>query len=276
MMDGKFLGMYTRWGTVDGVAASSRFTARFQPGATFEYIDLVMTGTTIAQVTNISVRINGIEIQSFRSGTELELWNSFQDEDYTTVAGTLRFDFRRLGTKNPALRDQTMIGTGVAAQSAAQAVVSTFEISGDLASGITPTITPYASVRDAAPLGLLRLVRPFQFTPPATGSYEWDGLPRSAVIERIGHNMGSGVFDEVKLKVNQNIISEGPITRHNAEQNNGVRRTQSNWFFVEPDPYGDGNDLYNMSGVADFRLVYNVTTANPIPVVASYLGFLGQ
>lgn len=276
MMDGKFLGMYTRWGTVDGVAASSRFTAKFQPGLTFEYIDLVMTGTTHAQVTGISIRINGIEIQSYRSGTELELLNSFQDEDYTSVAGTLRFDFRRLGTKNPVLRDQTMIGTGTQPTTQGEVTVSTLEISGDLAAAITPTITSYASVRDAMPLGLLRLVRPHQFTPPATGNYEWDAMPRNAIIERIAHNIASGVFASVQIKVNQNIISEGPIARHNAEQNNGVRRTQTNWYFIEPDPYGDGNDLYNFKNLADVRFVYDVTTAASIPVTTSYLGFLGQ
>lgn len=277
MFNNMLTGIVQKVGQIDGVASSSRCTVKLPIGLTFEYVRLVMANITAAQCTNIQVRLNGQVVQEYRSGTEMELVNDFQDKNYVTVANQLLFDFRRIGCTQREDRDMTLIRTGVPnKQGSGFYDVATFELSFDLASGLTsPSISAYASMVDPAPLGVVRYVRSLSYTPSGTGDYEISDVPRQMLIERIAYNITTGVFTEVKNKINGNVVYEGPLSVHNADQNNGVRVTQSNWFFMEPDPRGDGRDWIDARPAADFRQVLTISTAGNIPVVLHQIGPLG-
>lgn len=276
MIRGMIPNLIRRWGTVEGVASSSTFSAKFPMGSTYESIELALTNITHAQVTNIKVRINGGEIMSFRSGTELETFNKYLNAEYTSRSGVLVFDFRRLGIKSPADRDATIIGTGVPSQNG-EVVAATLEITGDLASGlVSPAIRSYAKLREPLPLGVLRHTRPFSFTPSGTGTYEVSDLVRGRVIEQIGFDISSGVFNELTVEVDGQIVFEGPITMHDAAQNNGVRATQANWFFLDFNPDGDPASWLDIRGASDLRMKFNITTANTINYTVFTLGRLAK
>lgn len=278
MYNGMLTGITQRIGQIEGVASSSRVTVKLPIGLSYEWVKLILTNITIAQCTNIAVRINGQTIQEYRSGTEMELCRSEEDFQYTTTAGYLHFDFRRLGSTNIIDRDSTLIRTGFPNKpDSGLADVSTLELSFDLASGLTnPAISAYAAMIDPSSLGLVRYVRGLSYTPAGTGAYEVSDIPRAMLIERIGFNMASGVFTELVAKVNGNIVMEGPLAIHNQDQNNGVRVSQSNWFFMEPDPKGDGRDWIDVRSASDFRLIMTVSTAANIPVVLNQLGPVGR
>jgi hypothetical protein len=274
MIRGMIPSLMRRWGTVEGVASSSQFSVKLPIGMSYEQVALVMTGISHAQVTDIKVRINGGEVQSYRSGTELELFNSWQDAEYTSVAGTLLFDFRRLGVRSPGDRDATILGTGVPSMNG-EVTASVIEITGTLASGLTsPTITPYARLREPQPLGVLRHTRQFSFTPAGTGEVEVTDLIRGRVIEAIAFNITSGVFDQVKIEVDGQVVHEGPLALHNREQNNGVRATQSNWHVVDFNPLGDPQGWLDVRAASDLRMKFNITTAAAIPYTVFTLGRL--
>lgn len=274
MYNGMLTGITTRIGQIEGVASSSRVTVKMPIGLSFEWIKLILTNITIAQCTNIAVRINGQTIQEYRSGTEMELCRSQEDFQYGTTAGYLHFDFRRLSSQSIPARDSTLIRTGKPNETGSGlADVSTFEISFDLPSGLSsPAVSAYAAQIDPDRLGLVRYVRGLSYTPSGTGDFEVSDLPRSMLIERIGFNMTSGVFSELKVKINGNIVAEGPLAIHNQDMNNGVRVSQTNWFFLEPDPKGDGMDWIDVRSASDYRLIMVITTAANIPVVLSQLG----
>jgi len=263
-----------RWGTVEGVASSSQFSVKLPIGMSYEKVELHLTNITHAQVTNLKVRINGGEIMTFRSGTELELFNSFFDKEYTSRSGVLCLDFRRLGCRNPVDRDVTILGTGVPSTDG-EVTASVIEITGTLASGLTsPSIKSYAQMREAMPLGILKQARTFSFTPSGTGEIEVSDVVRGRVIECIGFDLSSGVFDELICEIDGNRVFEGPITMHNANQDNGVRDTQADWFFLDLNPNGDSNSWMDVRAASDFRLKFNVTTAAAIPYTVFTLGRL--
>lgn len=281
MYNGMLTGIIQQVGNVNGVAANSHATIQLPLGLTFEWVKLVLGGTfTIAQITNIKVKLNGQVVQEYRSGTELELLNSQSDRNYTTTAGYLQFDFRRLGCRanerGTQDRDLTLIRTGIPNDPAkGLRDVSTFTIEFDIGAATSPTIVCYASMIDPAPMGLVRYVRDIDYTPAATGRYEIFDVPRQMIIERIGYNIASGVFTELQNKINGNVVFEGPLAIHNQDQNNGERKAQTDWFFLEPDPYGDGRDWIDARPAADFRQVLTVSTAAVIPTVLMQLGPLG-
>lgn len=281
MYNGMLTGIIQQVGNVNGVAANSHATIQLPLGLTFEWVKLVLGGTfTIAQITNIKVKFNGQTVQEYRSGTELELLNSQQDRDYTTTAGYLQFDFRRLGSQSNERgtqdRDLTLIRTGIPnnPQSGLRDI-STFTIEFDIGAATNPTIVCYASMIDPAAMGLVRYVRDIDYTPSATGRYEIFDVPRQMIIERIGYNMTAGVFTELQNKINGNVVFEGPLAIHNQDQNNGRRKAQTDWFFLEPDPYGDGRDWIDARPAADFRQVLTVSNAAVIKTVLQQLGPLG-
>lgn len=281
MYNGMLTGIIQQVGNVNGVAANNHATIQLPLGLSYAWVELVLGGTfTIAQITNIKVKLNGQIVQEYRSGTELELLNSFQDRNYTTTAGYLHFDFRRMGCKSTSNgtdnRDLTMIRTGVPnAPNSGLRDVATFTIEFDIGAATSPTIVCYASMLDPAPMGLVRYVRDIDYTPSATGRYEIFDVPRQMIIERIGYDMSSGVFTELQNKINGNVVFEGPLAIHNRDQNNGARKSQTNWFFLEPDPDGDGRDWMDARPAADFRQVLTVSTANVIKTVLMQLGPLG-
>jgi hypothetical protein len=275
MNRGMVPNMIRRWGTVEGVASSSQFRVKLPIGTSYEKVELHLTNITHAQVTDLQVRINGGELMSFRSGTELELFNSYFDRDYVSRSGVLVVDFRRIGMKNPADRDVTILGTGVPASDPSEVVVSTLEIVGTLASGLTsPSIKSYAFMREAMPLGVLKQAKSFSFTPSGTGEIEISDVVRGRVIEAMAFDISSGVFDELAVEIDGNRVFEGPITMHNATQDNGVRDTQTDWFFLDLNPNGDSNSWLDVRAASDFRLKFNVTTAAAIPYTVFTLGRL--
>lgn len=281
MFNGMLTGIIQQVGNVNGVAANNHATVQLPLGLSFAWVELVLGGTfTIAQITNIKVKLNGQIVQEYRSGTELELLNSQQDRNYTTTAGYLHFDFRRMGSqpnnRGTEDRDLTMIRTGIPNNpNSGLRDVSTFTIEFDIGAAVNPTIVCYASMLDPAPMGLVRYVRDIDYTPSATGRYEIFDVPRQMIIERIGYNIASGAFTELQNKINGNVVFEGPLAIHNRDQNNGARKEQSNWFFLEPDPDGDGRDWIDARPAADFRQVLTISAANAIPTVLQQLGPLG-
>lgn len=281
MYNGMLTGIIQQVGNVSGVAANNHATIQLPLGLTFAWAELVLGGTfTIAQISNIKVKLNGQVVQEYRTGTELELLNSQQDKNYTTTAGYLHFDFRRMGcqpnNRGTEDRDLTLIRTGIPNNpNSGLRDVSTFTIEFDIGGATNPTVVCYASMLDPAPMGLVRYVRDIDYTPSATGRYEIFDVPRQMIIERIGYDMTSGVFSELQNKINGNVVFEGPLAIHNRDQNNGARESQTNWFFLEPDPDGDGRDWIDARPAADFRQVLTVTTAQVIPTVLQQLGPLG-
>ena len=287
MFNGMLTGIIQRVGNANGVAASSHCTVQLPLGLSYEWCKLVLTGTAfaIADMTNIKLKLNGQTLQDYRTGTELEVLNSQQDRDYTTTAAFVQFDFRRMGCKPNQRgtfdRDMTMIRTGVPNNPSDPnrqgfKDVSTFTIEFDIGAGATaPVLNVYASMLDPAAMGLVRYVRDQDYTPAATGTYEIFDVPRQMIIERIGYNITSGVFTELQNKINGNVVFEGPLAIHNQEQGNGVRKVITNWFFIEPDPNGDGQDWIDARAASDFRQVLTVSTAAVIKTVIQYIGPLG-
>lgn len=281
MYNGMLTGIIQQVGNVNGVAASSKASIQFPMGLSFAWIKLVLGGTfTVAQCTNIKVKVNGQIVQEYRSGTELELLNSQQDRNYTSVAGYLHFDFRRMGSKpnerGTQDRDLTLIRTGVPNNpNSGLRDVSTLTIEFDIGAATSPTIVCYASMLDPAPMGLVRYVRDIDYTASATGKMEIFDVPRQMIIERIGYNIAAGVFTELQNKINGNVVFEGPLAIHNQDQNNGARKPQTNWFFLEPDPDGDGRDWIDARPAADFRQVLTISGTGAIPSVLQQLGPLG-
>lgn len=257
--------------SVQNVSAGSTAALHLPCGMTYDYIDFVLENITLAQMTNIEVRINGKTIQNFGSGTELDTINKYHGR-VAFQNGVLRLWFMRpeLPTlqiaNNGSLVDQryvTSIGTSDVATFSIH-----FDISGDC---VSPTVTAYAQKSPAAPLGFFTKIKAFPRSYSTTGQQEIDTLPRSGARIAAIHLFKSDV-SEVNVEVDS--IKVYDVTKTLGEElqkDFGKSPVSDSATHIDFLMNGSLDDALKTYGVQDMRLRPVIDTVGSVRTVVEYL-----
>lgn len=157
---------------VSNVAAGATFTVEAPVGRTYHRIGLELTNILAAQLTNLTIEVNGKSIQTFADMAEMKSINDFYTRDDDSANGLYWIYFTR-PELNEDTRELTALGT---------ADVDTLTISGDLdAAVVAPAIKCHAEFSAGTPMGLITKIKRFPVTLTA-GVNEIDKLPRGPRI----------------------------------------------------------------------------------------------
>lgn len=245
---------------VSNVAAGATFTIECPVGRTYHRIGLELTNITAAQLTNLTVEVNGKAIQTFADVAELKLLNDYYTRDDDSANGLYWLYFTR-PEMHEDTRELTALGT---------ADVDTLTISGDLdAAVVNPAIKAHAEFTAGTPLGLITKVKRFPVSLVA-GVNEIDKLPRGPRILAI-HNLKADITD-LEIEADGVKIYDASKTVGESIQKMYDRTPQSasatHVDFVQD---GDIAGALVTAGLQDFRLRPTATAAGVDTVVVEYL-----
>jgi len=163
--------------SMTNVTANSKATLNCPVGNTYEKIMFEYSGTTFdrTHMSNISVLLNGKEIQRFTDMTEVDFLNDFYGRSDT--AGFITLYFNRPEMDNLGMRRVTGLGT-----SDVQSLTIEMDIS---ASAVAPVLSAHAILREPEPLGLITKIKRFPVTFATSGKQDIDNLPLGARIAAI-------------------------------------------------------------------------------------------
>jgi len=232
-------------------------------GVIYDAIILTLTNITLAQLTNIELRLNGKPVQKFASGTELDQINQFYGRG-ASANGILTLHLARPELALVEQQRLTSIGT---------ADLATMDLQMEIAAGVTnPGIVAHAvqSVGQAE-LGLITKVKRFPFNSAVSGQVEVDSIPRTGARIAAVHLVKSDV-DAVEIDVNSIRVYEGSKTLGEQVQTQAGRTPQTaNMTHVDFLLEGDIWRALRTKGVQDLRVRPTLGTSGAFDLVVEYL-----
>lgn len=247
--------------SMSNVAAGAVATLNCPVGLTYECFTLKYTGVTLAQMTNIEVRVNGKTIQKFASGTELDEINTYHGRK--AASGYLNIWQVRPELK--ALLDQRMTALGTADVQTLSLLV---EID---AAATAPVLVAYALQSVPQPLGLICKVKAFPVSFATSGEQEIDNLPKSGARVAAIHLMKSDVskveveLDSIKVIETPKALAEELQTKYGKTPQTAVATHVD--FLLD----GDIKHAMATAGVQDFRVRPTIDTSGEVRCVVEYL-----
>ena len=246
-------------------------------GLSIEQIAVIYSGVTLAQITGIRILANGKEVMNFRSGTELDAFNTFFGR--AAASGILVIDFCRYGMRTRAAEELTKFGTGFRVQpdptkeAFNPVAITLLTLEMDIAAAAAGAVlTAYALSSDASPTGLIQKVKRFQ---PAfnAGETQIDNLPRGDIINTVF----AKATDLTALRVERDgyTVFDRLDALNDLFQNDGVRVASAAYFVYDPTENGNGSEGLVTANVGDLRFIYTKTAAAAVEMSVFYLGFLG-
>lgn len=160
----------TKMPSVQNCSPGATCTLEIPLGLCYNFFLLNLTNITLAQLTNIEVRINGKAVQEFADGTELDNINKYHGRQ-AFENGVLPLFFMRPEMVLPIEKNVTSIGTSD---------ISTFSLHADIAAAcVSPAIDVYAQQSAQTSLGTITKIRAFPASSATSGDFEISNLPRS-------------------------------------------------------------------------------------------------
>jgi len=251
--------------SIANVGAGNTVTLNCPVGLTYEKITFVLGGTifTRAQLKNISVKVNGKELQAYQSGTELDYINDYYGRADTANYLTLWFN-------RPELRELgSMRLTGLGTKD-----VQSLTVEADIDAGASaPTLSAYAMLREPEPLGLVTKVKAFPATFATSGKQDIDNIPRGpriAAIHLFKADISAVEVEVDAVKVWDASKTEGEVFQKEALP---VARVPQTAVATHIDFLLDGDIAQALvtDGVADFRLRPTLDTSGSVRTVVEYL-----
>lgn len=259
----------------NGLAAGQTCTFNVPLGRTTHKILFNATNLTLAEITGIRVILNGKLAQTYASGTEL---NNFNALDGIATAGAgdfsnpLILNFDRVVLRNRDSEELTAIGSGSPDD---PNPLTTFQIEVDIDSGATGVTLAAQAVQSApSQLGLIKLVKKFNYAPAATGVFEISDLPKGDLLQRVMYNT-----DEISLAVierdNYTLFDRTQAVNDFMLAADGFRAAVGSKYIIDFGESGFGsNPLVTVSQDLRFKLTMSGTTA--FTGVYEFIGPLGR
>lgn len=275
--------IYQRMPGFEGVNAGGTATAKLPIGRQFHFLDLVYTGVTLAQMTEIRVLANGKPIHRY-TATERDAMNQFLGLEGAGTPGILRIPFDRLmlrikeGEMESALNTGNRDGDGRAINSL------TLEV--DIAGAATnPAFTLYAEQsegrRDAGPGTILHVQRHTR-NAAGSGEFEISDLPyggaTTMALVRTTFVTPNDRIDKIKVERGLYTIFERTTAVNEFAQKNGGgdRVPQAGYWVVDTTERGYAGEPIQVAGFSDFRYILTMSAAEDMPVLQETLGGLGD
>jgi hypothetical protein len=284
-----------KFGTPANVAANGHMVAPLPIGLSYETVFIYQTAGTFAasDFSNIKLNANSKPIQEYRTGTELNVDMLFDKRTTASTNKILVVDLNRRLLPNQAQREFTKLGTGKPANLQQYVTVAggqqlnpdynpypvqTLTLEADLSSTFSASgaISIYAIQSPAAPTGLIKKVRPFNFGPTAT-PFDIPDYPKGDLIDRIRlKDPTGGPITNVQILRDNYTIFDRTNTLNSLIQTDGTYRSpQSGYFVIDTCEEGLGLEVIATAGVNDFRLRVN-TSANPSGGLETSVTFIGN
>ncbi len=235
--------------SASSVAAGSTFSQKLSLGHTYEKVHLVYSNMTLADLTDLKIKLNGKPMQEYSVATSVNRWNGYFSLE--THSGILTLNFAQ-----PHWLPSGNRFTGLGA--AEGGGVETLEITGKIASSVTnPTIEFFATV--SAPTRLGDFITHYEYggNATATGDLEIKDIPKgNGDILAIGvaHSSILGM----KIRRDRLTLFEGSKAMYEAAQKEArpTKRTPQNGFYVyDPLLTGDFRDKLVINGASDFSVI---------------------
>lgn len=263
---------------LNGVGASQTATLNLPIGLTYHGVLFTLGGTTmgLSEIDEMRVNANGRNIQTITGGADWDIMNRF---DGMAGADTqLYLNFERYGLDTIAARELSVIGTGFPQNNdrgSAQynpTPLSTLQIEIDIASGASaPTISAKALQSSPRPLGMIKHLRKFIYSPSASGDFEVSDLPKGLLIDKMYIKTANGNIDDLRIDRDNFRVFDRTQNENNLFQIDGVRVPITEWYFFDPSEGGDGTAAMSTL-VNDLRFIFNMSASDTLTIYVSYLG----
>jgi len=247
----------------DGVAAGQTATLRLPISRTYHQLLVTYGGATLAQINEIRVVANGEVIQRITGATKLNVINQYEGRN--AAGGVIVLDFERYGLLTRAGREVTAIGTGVNDRAIDPFPVSTLALEVDIdAAAVGPTLSAKAIQSAARPIGFVKKIREYNYSPAAAGVFEISDLPKRGIINKLmfdGHT--ANVYTSLVIERDNFIVFERDMTENRLAQNDGVRSPQADYVIYDPTERGYAAEGLTTENVQDLRFKINLTNSGP-------------
>ncbi|WP_299592713.1 major capsid protein P2 [uncultured Microbulbifer sp.] len=280
--------LHRRWLPMPGNEGGSPGTTalwKLPVGNRFHSLSLAYTGVTLAEMTEIRIKLNGLVIQRF-SGTERDLLNQFLG--LKAAGGILRIPFDRIGLKNRDQEELTAINTNVA--DAQGNKISAFTVEVDVDAGATaPAFELDAEQSDSIELnldgskagpGLIPYLIKGNRSPSGSGEFEIGdfnyGRSDSLSLNRITFLPSANNIEQVEVMANNERIfkRKAAINTRIQEDGDAGRVPQSGAWVIDTTENGYGAATIPLVGLSDFRYRLWVDGAMTITALQEYNGVL--
>ena len=250
--------------SLTNVSARSTATLQVPLGVTYHAIELVYSGITLAQMSNIEVQLNGKTVQEFADGDRLQAINSYYGRN--VEAGRMVLWFERPEYDNIALRRATAIGTQN---------IATFQVNMDIhADATAPVIEAYAIVSPNRPSVVLTKIKRWVVSNSVTGVKEVADIPKEGKIAALF--MFKDDISSLELSINGTKLWEpNKVLGEFIQKDYGRVPDGTKYTAVDFHLEGDPAQALIVQGVSDFRLRPSFDTAGSGDLVVEYLSGLG-
>lgn len=244
-------------------------------GRRYHQVAMKYSGVTLAQMTNIEVRLNGVTFQKFKDGNELETIAKFKGLPVT--AGYLIIDFERMGLLDAGNRTLTCVDTTRPAENSPNVAPQTFDIVMDIdAAATNPTFTLWGFTspgnQGQSTPRIFQKIRSHSTQVSSTGDFEISDVVRSNVIAGIMFDTSTVTFDNLEIELNGLKIIDAPSDLLDHMQERGIRDAQANKLIFDFSYQGFGDRILDAAGAQDFRFRLNATATGNLKYSVFYLG----
>lgn len=250
--------------SLSNVTAGATATLQLPLGVSYELVKFKLTNITPAQMHNLRLKINGIEVQNYKSGAELQELNGFKGYAADS-AGFLSWFFVQPELNMIPDQQITKLGTKD---------VKTLVIEFDVDSGVTsPVVKASALISNNAPLAIIKKVRRFTSSSAVAGLQEIDNIPTNGARISAVHFKKADV-NKIEVKANNQTVYEAEQVEAREYQKAYDRTPNNSYFHVDWTLLGDSSEALGTAGFQDFRFKLDHAAAGGFDFIVEYLDTL--
>lgn len=278
--------LYDKMPPFEGVAAGQTALIKMPIGRRFHFVDLVYSGVTLSQMTEIRVILNNKVTQRF-SATERDIMNQYYGLE--AAAGILRIPFNRLGLKLRDLEEQTAINTDSVDPEGRR--IAAFSIEVDIsANADSPALEAYAEMSPQLPggPGVVMHIRKTSRSIAGAGDLEVSdlmyGTPISQALNALFMKPSAGSISQVEVWRDTYREFRRTTAQNEKIQKEGGRVPQSGYWVIDSTERGYGANQIalvkrvgdRLEKLSDFRVIPTLSGAATVNFIAEYMGVLGD
>lgn len=246
--------------SVQNCVAGNTATLDCPIGLTYDALFITLTNITLAQLTNIEIRVNGKTIQEFADGEELNALNVYHGRR-TFSNGVLPLYFIRPEMTLPIEQRMTALGT---------ADLATLSFHADVAAACSsPAMVVRAQLSAAEPMGVITKIRRFPRAAAAAGEFEFANAPKLGRIACV-HFKKSDVSN-VLIKVDSRETVDASKTVLSEVQAGFGKTAQTGYTHADYIMNGLIQDSLITRGVQDLSMRPTLDTSGAIAIIVEYL-----
>ncbi len=259
--------VYRRWApSFQGVSPGATARCEVPVGMSEHQWLLLYTGATLAQLTGIRLIVDEHVIQTFGSGTDLDL-----DDQYLgmpAAAGSVAIMWDRYGLKNRPAVEFTTLGTGIVTPDAsgARQTPNNMRIEVDIdAAAVAPTLELRLKETEAQPAGLTLHRYQTALAAGVLGENYMQNLALNTWVNRV--IFMSSLVTRVQLKLDNTTVFDRTSAENSKAQADGIRVPQAGMYVLDTTEDGNGDEGFITAGHQSVIWDIWLSAAGVVPIV---------